>query len=218
MGSVLAARQVRKERPQPAVGRPATPASRGHHVACSHRLRHRAELRAALTPELLTLPFRVDPAPVLDKQTRPLRALQTGDEPGPAGRGQQGAAALQSTGLSCKAAAQPATTQASGPTVKMDGANSLAECVPESKAPSASCDWQGTCDWESPGAQSSDAGRAERGDARAGGGQMLSGSGGTGMLGHHLRRLLLPKRPAVSSLEVGQGGANTSLAETGCRD
>ena len=47
---------------------------------------------------------------------------------------------------------------------------------------------------------------------------MLSGSGGTGMLGHHLGRLLLPKCPAVSSLEVGRGGANTSLAKTGCRD
>lgn len=105
----------------------------------------------------------------------------------------------QSTGLSCEAAAQPATTQASGPAVKMDSARE-----------------QGTlggqrCDWESPGAQSSDAGRAERGDARGGGGQTLSGSGGTGMLGHHLRRLLLPEHPAVSSLEVGRGGANTSF-------
>ena len=53
--------------------------------------------------------------------------------PGSAGR----CCAPQSMGLSCKAAAQPATTQASGPAVKMDGANSPAQCVPESKAPSA---------------------------------------------------------------------------------
>ena len=64
--------------------------------ACSRWLRHRAELRAALTPELLTLPFPVDPAPVLGRQTRPLRALQTGDAPGPAGQGQRGAAVLHS--------------------------------------------------------------------------------------------------------------------------
>jgi len=44
----------------------------------------------------------------------------------------------QFTGLSCEAAAQPATTQASGPAVKTDGANSPAGFVPKSEAPSAS--------------------------------------------------------------------------------
>lgn len=44
----------------------------------------------------------------------------------------------QFTGLSCEATAQLATTQASGPTVKMDGANSLDGFVPESETPSAS--------------------------------------------------------------------------------
>lgn len=74
--------------------------------------------------------------------------------------------------LSCEATAQLATTQASGPAVKMDGANSPDGVVLRA-TPSAS-----SAVTESPRAQSSNAGRArKRGDACGGGGRMLPGSG-----------------------------------------
>lgn len=167
-------------------GRPATPTW----------LCHRAELGAALTPRLLTLPFLVDPAPVLDRQTRPLSALQTGDAPGPDGRGQRGAAVLHAIHRPQLRGHCPAGHHPSLRPRCEDGRCQLPGWVRARERDTLGIQ---RCDCESPRTQSSNAGRAERGDACGGGGRTLSGSGDTRLLSHHLRRLFLPECPAVSS-------------------
>lgn len=157
----------------------------------------------------------MDPAPVLDRQTWPLSALQTGDAPGPDGRGQQGAVVLHTVHGPQLRGCCPAGHHPSLRPCCEDGRCQLPSGVRAKERGTLGIQ---RCDCESLRSQNSNTGRAERGDARGGGGRTLSGSRDTGMLGHHLRRLLLPECQAVSSQEVGRGGANTSLAGTGCRD